>query len=116
MSKTIDERVDEFMNKLTNSKGRDIATLFEECLTDAVADAYTEGRQAGDYYEGLQEGFDGIKKAVADARRGLYRAIEIDENCNTSEPVNFVGVHPLQWNKVDPPTVAFKEASDAERE
>lgn len=57
-----------------------------------------------------------LTEAVADARRGLYRAIEIDENCNTKEPVNFVGVHPLQWNKVDQPTVAFKEASYAEEE
>lgn len=53
----------------------------------------------------------------------FYRRIKIDSKGNSAEPVNFVGVHPLRWNKSDrtiqgntPPDAGFVEVEAYERE
>jgi hypothetical protein len=52
-----------------------------------------------------------------------YRRVEIDAEGNSAEPVNFVGVHPLRWNRSDrsisgnnPPDAGFVEAEAYEKE
>lgn len=45
----------------------------------------------------------------------LYRRIdfdELDETGKSPEPVQFVGVHTLRWNRERQPTVGFVEAED----
>ncbi len=43
----------------------------------------------------------------------MYRHVEMVEG-NTVEPVSFVGIHPLRWDKGYPPDVGFVEAEEAE--
>ena|GEM_PF-3802199 len=52
-----------------------------------------------------------------------YRRVEIDAEGNSVEPVNFVGVHPIKWNKANrnifgdnTPDVGFVEAEVYEKE
>ena len=52
-----------------------------------------------------------------------YKRIGIDAEGNSAEPVNFVGVHPLRWNRSDrsiqgntPPDAGFVEADVYEKE
>ena len=45
---------------------------------------------------------------VVSAAEGLYRIVDIVDG-NTSEPVNYVGVHPLKWGKTLEPTAGFVE-------
>ena len=52
-----------------------------------------------------------------------YKRVEIDAEGNSAELVNFVGVHPLRWNRSDrtiqgntPPDAGFVEAEAYERE
>ena len=52
-----------------------------------------------------------------------YKRVEINAEGNSAEPVNFVGVHPLRWNRSDrtvqgnnPPDAGFVEAEAYEKE
>lgn len=38
-----------------------------------------------------------------------YRAVEINIEGNSVEPVNYVGVHPLKWMDSQPPDMGFVE-------